>query len=161
MFFEHLEEKEAVEIASLIERNGFAFYSILADKAEHKSVKAVFKKLAKAEKNHIKILENKYYPEAGFGDQITEEELTIEDYVARTADPKIFTEEIDVEKLVKAIDSVKKAVILAILTEKYAAEYFEGMAKRASSKDGAKMYRELANEEMGHAKELEAVLKTM
>ena len=152
MLFEHLEEKEAVEIASLIERNGFAFYSILADKAEHKSVKAVFKKLAKAEKSHIKILENKYYPEAGFGDQITEEELNIEDYVARTADPKIF---------IKAIDSVKKAVMLAILTEKYASEYFEGMAKRASSEDGAKMYRELADEEKGHVKELEAVLKTM
>ena len=46
MTFEHLEEKEAVEIASLIERNGFAFYSILAEKAEDKTVKAAFKKLA-------------------------------------------------------------------------------------------------------------------
>ena len=62
MTFEHLEEKEAVEIASLIERNGFAFYSILAEKAEDKTVKAAFKKLAQDEKKHMKALEKKYYP---------------------------------------------------------------------------------------------------
>src|SRR3990167_10849508 len=104
MFFEHLEEKEAVEIASLIERNGFAFYSILADKVEDKTVKDVFKKLAKEEKRHINALERRYYPEAGFGEQITDEEIAIEDYVSRSADPKIFTEEINVERLVHAID---------------------------------------------------------
>ncbi len=161
MTFEHLEEKEAVETASLIERNGFAFYSILADKAEDKKVKAVFRKLAKDEKKHIKILENKYYPEAGFGEQITDEEIAIEDYVSRSADPKIFTQEIDVEKLVYAIDSIKKAVILAIHTERYSAEYFEGMAKKASTEQGAVMYKELADEERMHAKELEAILKSM
>ena len=161
MVFEHIEEKEAVEIASLIERNGFAFYSILADKAEDKAVKDVFKRLAKEEKRHISILEKRYYPEAGFGEEITEEELTIEDYVSRAADPKIFTEEINVEKLVHAIDSVKKAVILAIHTEKYASEYFEGMAEKATTKGGAAMYKELADEERGHVKALEAVLKSI
>lgn len=133
MVFEHLEEKEAVEIASLIERNGFAFYSILADKVEDKTVKDVFKKLAKEEKRHINVLEKRYYPEAGFGEQITDEEIAIEDYVSRSADPKIFTEEINVERLVQAIDSVKKAVILAIHTERYASEYFEGMAKKGKN----------------------------
>ncbi|MDP2682538.1 MAG: ferritin family protein [Deltaproteobacteria bacterium] len=161
MVFEHLEEKEAVEIASLIERNGFAFYSILADKVEDKAVKDVFKRLAKEEKRHISILENRYYPEAGFGEEITEEELTIEDYVSRAADPKIFTEEINVEKLVHAIDSVKKAVILAIHTEKYASEYFEGMAEKATTKGGAEMYKELADEERMHVKVLEDIMKSM
>ncbi|HKZ45911.1 MAG TPA: ferritin family protein [Thermodesulfobacteriota bacterium] len=161
MVFEHLEEKEAVEIASLIERNGFAFYSILADKVEDKAVKDVFKRLAKEEKRHINALERRYYPEAGFGEQITDEEIAIEDYVSRSTDPKIFTEEINVEKLVHAIDSVKKAVILAIHTEKYASEYFEGMAKKARTKGGAEMYKELADEERGHAKELEDIMKSM
>lgn len=161
MVFEHLEEKEAVEIAALIEKNGFAFYSILANKTEDKTVKAIFNKLAKDEKRHMKILEKKYYPEAGFGEQITDEEIAIEDYIARTADPKIFTEEISIEKLIHAIDSIKKAIILAIHTERYASEYFEDMAKKASTKDGAKMYKELAEEERGHVRELETVLKTM
>ncbi|MBI5049132.1 MAG: ferritin family protein [Deltaproteobacteria bacterium] len=161
MTFEDLEEKEAVEIASLIEKNGFAFYSILADKTEDKAIKDVFKKLAKEEKRHMKILEKKYYPEAGFGEQITDEELAIEDYISRTADPKIFTEEINIEKLVHAIDSIKKVVILAIHTERYASEYFKGMAKKASTKEGAAMYTELADEEKVHAAELEAVLKLL
>lgn len=161
MTFEHIEEKEAVEIASLIEKNGFAFYSILADKTEDKNIKTVLKKLAKDEKRHMKILENKYYPEAGFGEQITDEEIAIEDYVSRSTDPKIFTEEIDVKKLVHAIDSIKKAVMLALHTERYASEYFEGMAKKASTKEGAEMYKKLADEERTHVKELEAVLKSM
>lgn len=161
MTFEHLEEKEAVEIASLIEKNGFAFYSILADKTEDKKIKAVFRKLAKDEKKHMKILEAKYYPEAGFGEQITDEEIAIEDYVSRSADPKIFTEEIDVGKLVHAVDSIKKAVILAIHTERYSAEYFEGMAKKASTQDGVKMYKELADEEREHVKVLEDIMKSM
>ena len=161
MVFEHLEEKEAVEIASLIERNGFAFYSILADKVEDKTVKDVFKKLAKEEKRHINVLEKRYYPEAGFGEQITDEEIAIEDYVSRSTDPKIFTEEINVERLVHAIDSVKKAVILAIHTEKYASEYFEGMAEKATTKGGAEMYKELADEERGHVKVLEDIMKSM
>lgn len=81
----------------------------------------------------LKIFEKKYFPEAGFGEEITEEELAIEDYVARTADPKIFTEEID----------------------------FEGMAQKASTKEGAQLYHKLAHEERGHAQELEAILKSM
>ena len=161
MTFEHLEEKEAVEIASLIERNGFAFYSILAEKAEDKTVKAAFKKLAQDEKKHMKVLEKKYYPEAGFGQVITDEEIAIEDYISRVADPKIFTEEIDVEKLIHLINNTKKAVMLAIHTEKYAAEYFEDMAKKASTKEGAAMYRELADEERGHVKVLEGILKSI
>lgn len=161
MTFEHLEEKEAVEVAALIEKNGFAFYSLLSDRAEDTMMKAVFKKLAKDEKKHLKMFEKKYYPDAGFGEEITEEELAIEDYVARTADPKIFTEEMDVEKLVHAIDSMKKAVVLAIHTEKYASEYFEEMARKASTEEGADMYRKLAQEERGHAKELEAALKSL
>ena len=161
MVFEHLEEKEAVEIAALIEKNGFAFYSILANKTKKKSIKAVFKKLAKDERRHLKILEDKYYPEAGFGEQITEEELAIEDYVSRAADPAIFTEEIDVKKLIAVIDSVKKAVQLAIHTEKYASEYFEGMAKKAFTREGAVMYKELAAEEREHAKKLDAILKSL
>jgi len=134
MVFEHLEEKEAVEIAALIEKNGFAFYSILADKTKKKSIKAVFKKLAKDERRHLKILEDKYYPEAGFGEQITEEELAIEDYVSRAADPAIFTEEIDVKKLIEVIDSVKKAVQLAIHTERMHQNTLKAWLKRPPPK---------------------------
>ncbi|MEK7803988.1 MAG: hypothetical protein AAB251_06260, partial [Deltaproteobacteria bacterium] len=62
---------------------------------------------------------------------------------------------------VAVIDSVKKAVQLAIHTERYASEYFKGMAKKASTKEGAAMYTELAAEEMEHAKKLDAILKSL
>src|SRR3989304_1074869 len=105
MVFEHLEEKEAVEIAALIEKNGFAFYSILANKTKKKSIKAVFKKLAKDERRHMKILEDKYYPEGVLEKKNKKKDLAREDFFPRAPDPAIFTEEIDVKKLIAVIDS--------------------------------------------------------
>ncbi|MEE9591452.1 MAG: ferritin family protein, partial [Thermodesulfobacteriota bacterium] len=91
MLFEHLEEKEAVKKASLIEKNGYAFYAHLAERAEDRDIKVTLKKLASEEKRHMKVLEDKYYPEAGFGDLITNEEIDIEEYVNKTMDEKVFT----------------------------------------------------------------------
>jgi rubrerythrin len=157
--FEHLEEKEAVKIASLIEKNGYAFYTHLAERAEDRDVKATLKKLASEETRHMKLLEDKYYPEAGFGDLITEEEIDIEEYVNKTTDPKVFTLNIDMERLVHTIDTVHKAILLAMHAERYAAEYFEGVAEKASTEDGKRIYKELADEERKHARELEALLE--
>ncbi len=159
--FEHLEEKEAVKIATLIEENGYLFYTHLAKRTDDKDLKAVLKKLAYEEKKHKRILENKYYPEAGFGETITDEEIDIEEYVEKTTDPKVFTLNIDMEKLVDAIDSPKKAILLAVQAERYASEYFEGMAGKASTEDGRRMYKELADEERHHIDMLETLIKTL
>ena len=72
--FEHLEEKEAVKTAALIEINGYRFYRLLADRTENSEVKAVFKKLADDEKKHLKMIENEKKNKAGIDEQRTEEE---------------------------------------------------------------------------------------
>ena len=66
--FEHMEEKEAVKIATLIEKNGYAFYKYMAKKTEDKGIKAIMERLAEEESRHMKIIEEKFYPEVGFGD---------------------------------------------------------------------------------------------
>jgi rubrerythrin len=160
MLFEHLEEKEAVKKASLIEKNGYDFYAHLAERAEDRDIKVTLKKLASEEKRHMKVLEDKYYPEAGFGDLITNEEIDIEEYVNKTMDEKVFTLNLDMEKLVHTIDTVHKAILLAMHAERYTAEYFEGMAEKTSTEDGKKIYKELADEERKHARELEVLLES-
>ena len=51
MLFDHIEEKEAVERAALIEKNGITFYTLLAEKITDKGMKAVIKRLMEDEKN--------------------------------------------------------------------------------------------------------------
>ncbi len=158
MPFEHLEEKEAVERAVFIEDNGYAFYMALAEKTGNADAAEVFKRLAADEKSHKKILEDRFFKEAGFPDYITDEELEIERFVRDEGVPDLFARNIDMERLVSLIDGDAKAVFIAIETEKHSVKYFEGLAAKAVSEEGKKFYLELAEEERGHVREIENLL---
>lgn len=161
MVFEHIEEKEAVKRAALIEVNGFRFYKLLSERAENKEAKAVFHRLATDEKKHLKKIESKFYPEAGFDDQITEEEIEIEDYVEKGGTADIFTKRIDVEALVRTLDSPKKALMVALDTERHSVSYFENLAERSRTQEGKSIYKELAEEEKSHVSQIEAMLSLL
>ena len=162
MVFEHMEEKEAVEEAALFEKNGLKFYSLLFEKIKDQRIRKVLKMLLSDEKKHLKVIEEKYFPEAGFSsDEITEEEVEIEKYVKRLGIPDIFARRINIERLVELIDGPKKALLIALDTELHAAEFFKKMADRASTEDGRRMYLELSEEERTHAGHIEELLGEM
>lgn len=161
MEFEHLEEKEAVEKAALIEKNGFVFYSHLADVIENTEVREALKALASDEERHLRILEKSYFPEAGFPDIITDEEIEIERYVKREGVPDLFTRKLDMPKLIAAIDNPKKALLIALDAEIHSAEYFTELAESAKTEAGRTIYKELADEERGHAKHIEELLEKL
>ena len=156
--FEHLEEKEAVKTAALIEINGYRFYRLLADRTENSEVKAVFKKLADDEKKHLKMIETVFFPEAGLSEQLTEEELEIDEYLEREGRGDLFTKKVNVDELVASIDTHDKAVRFALDTERHSVHFFNHFSVKASTEDGRRMYRELAEEEMSHVSQLEAML---
>lgn len=158
MFFDHIEEKEAVKTAAIIEANGYKFYTLLSGKTENKGVKAVLKKLADDEKRHLKTLEEKFFPGAGFSDLITEEELAIEDYLEKSGRGDIFSRRVDIERLVKALDTPRKALILALDTERHSVEFFESLSKRSSTDEGRQTYRRLLEEERSHVEQIEGLL---
>ncbi|MBI5643410.1 MAG: ferritin family protein [Deltaproteobacteria bacterium] len=160
MVFEHIDEKEAVKRAALIEINGFRFYNLLAERTESRDAKAVFKKLAEDERKHLKIIENKFYPEAGFNEQITEEELQIEEYVEHTGAADIFTRRINIEALLKIVDTTKKALNVALDTERHSVKYFEELGRKTSAIEARKIYNELAEEEKAHVSEIEALMNS-
>jgi len=160
MLFDHIEEKEAVERAALIEKNGIAFYTLLAERVNDKGIRAVIKRLAADEKRHLRIIENKYFPEAGFPIEVTDEEIEIEKYVKKNT-PDLFTRRINIEKLFALVTEPKKALLIALDTEVHSAEYFENLAKRAMTEDGRKIYRELAEEEKGHVRDIEEILESL
>src|SRR3972149_554177 len=128
MLFNHIEEKEAVERAALIEKNGITFYTLLAEKINDKGMKAVIKRIAEDEKKTT---------------------------------PDLFTRRINIEKLFALVTEPKKALLIALDTEMHSAEYFENLSKRAMTEEGRKIYRELAEEERGHVKDIEGILESL
>ncbi len=159
MDFDQFEEKEAVKKAALIEENGYKFYSIMTDRTEDPDTKAVFASLAADELKHKSVIENKFFEAAGLGEQITDEELALEDYLNKEDAGDIFTKRIDVEELIKILDHPRKALIVAFDTERYSVNLFEGLAKGAKTEEGRKMYQSIAEEEKAHVELIEALLK--
>ena len=143
----------------MIEVNGLRFYASLAQLTEDKAAKEVFKRLAAEEKGHLKVIEKTYFPEAGFSvDEVTEEEIAIEEYVKTHAPADIFTRRLDMDRLVCQIDSPKKALTLALNAERYSVDYFDDMARRVTTEEGRRICQELAEEERGHVAHIEALL---
>lgn len=159
MLFDHIEEKEAVMRAAMIEVNGLRFYTALARLTEDKAAKEVFKRLAGEEKGHLKTIEKTYFPEAGFlVDEVTEEEVAIEEYIRNNQPSDVFTKRIDMDKFIRQIDSPKKALTVALNAERYSVEYFDDMAARVKTEEGRRICKELAEEERGHVAHIEELL---
>lgn len=160
MYFDHLEEKEAVKTAALIEENGYKFYTLLAANAEDERAKEVFKRLAGEETGHLKLIESKFFPEAGFGEQITYEEIALEEYIEKTGGADIFTKRIDVEALVRLIDHPRKALIVALDTERHSVAFFDNLSEKAGTEEARAIYKGLADEERSHVRHIEELLKS-
>lgn len=156
-----IEEKEAVKVASMIERNGMAFYSRLADSVEDGGVKGMLERLRDDEKRHARVLEEIYCPDAGFGEEITEEEIDLEEFVSKNRDPAIFTRNIDIDKVIRALKGVREALLFALHTERFSVDYFEKMSEKAVTERGRQMYKRLADEESGHVELVEDLLRSL
>lgn len=158
MLFDHIEEKEAVKTAALIEQNGYRFYTLLADKTEDIETKALFLKFANDELTHLKEVEREFFPDAGFTDEITDEEIAIEEYLKKTEAGDIFTKRIDVSALVAVLNEPRRALIVALDTEKHSVEYFEKLSRKCSTPGARDLYRQLMEEEKVHVSQIEELL---
>lgn len=162
MVFEHIDEKEAVKRAALIEANGYRFYTLLAARVEDGKTREALLKLAEDEKKHQDLIEKEFFPRAGFSpDEITDEELVIEEYIGKSGVADIFTRRVNMVELLKSIDTTKKALILAINTERNSVEYFDALARRAVSEDARGIYKDLAQEERRHVALIEELLASI
>ena len=162
MVFENIEQKEAVMRAALIEVNGYRFYKRLADRVEDYGTRDALLSLARDEKKHLEIIERKFFPEAGFSeDQITDEELVIEEHVEKSGAADIFTRRIDVNALLKCMDTTRKALILALDTERNSVKYFDELAGKAESKEAKDIYLNLVDEERRHVALIEGLIAAL
>ena len=79
----------------------------------------------------------------------------------RSSRADIFTKKINVDDLVKILDSPKKALLLALDTERHSVEFFTAMARKAETEDARRMYMELVDEEVAHVKQIEELLASV
>jgi len=162
MVFEHYEETEAAMRAALIEVNGFRFYKMLANRVDTYEARDALLALARDEKRHLHRIENQFFPEAGFSiDQITDEELVIQEHIDKSGTADIFTRRIDINALFKVVDTPRKALILALDTERNSVKYFEGLAEKADSKEAKDIYLDLADEEKSHVALIEGLIAAL
>jgi len=158
MSYEHFEEKEAVKIAARIEVNGLTFYTILADRVKDRDVKAILNDLARDEKKHLRVIEAKFFPRAGFGEQITDEEVAMDASIERSGEADIFTRHVDIEEVINTLGTPEKALELALEAERYSVEFFTDLSKRAETADSRAIYEDLADEETRHVAKVEGLL---
>ncbi|GMR04165.1 MAG: hypothetical protein BMS9Abin23_0054 [Thermodesulfobacteriota bacterium] len=158
MPFEQLEEKEAVKKAALIEVNGYKFYTLLAGRVSDDGVRQVLKGLAKDEKKHLKVIEKMFFPDAGFSEEITDEELAIEENMEKSGEADIFTRRVNVEGLINAMDDPKKALILALDIERFSVKFFTSLSEAAETPEARELYNNLAEEERYHVAKIEGLL---
>ncbi len=156
--FEHVEEEEAVKMAAMIEENGLSFYTRMSELTKDEGARKVFKDLARDEKEHYRVIEEKFVPEVGFSEQITEEEIVLEEYIEKTGAADLFTKRIDVDALIGLLDTPRKALILALDTERYSVKLFSNLAEKSETEEARKLYEEIADEERTHVVKIEALL---
>jgi rubrerythrin len=155
MSYEQFEEKEAVKISAVIEANGFKFYTILALRVSDPAVKSVLSDLARDEKKHLRIIEDKFFPKAGFNEQITDEEVAMEANIERSGQADIFTRHVDMEEIINVLETPLKALELALDAEKYSVVFFGELAEKAETPDARSIYEAFVEEETRHVAKVE------
>ena len=149
---------EVVELGVQIEKNGFAYYSTLAQRTQNKDVRDIYNFLAGEEKKHIAtfngILETiqDYEPP----------ELYTDDYFAylhNLAGEYVFTQADKGEEIAKTIKDDLKAIDMALKFEDESVTFYEAMKKLVPSLDRS-IIEELIQQEKKHIEKLNVLKST-
>jgi rubrerythrin len=151
---EHYSGFEVIRAAMEVEKNGYRFYSAVAEKAQSPIAREIFTWLAQDEVGHLKTLEDlvPLYQEGSFW----EDEESFLPYLRRFSEKEIFPSAERLNALLQSETFDLRALDLAIEAEERFAEYFSKAAENARTADGQKAFSWLAEEEIRHASQLRA-----
>ncbi len=146
--------KELLEIAVQIEKNGFAFYSQVAQNVAEGKGKELLLWLADEEKGHIDKfgeLLSRFRPDELDMAPAEYEEYSL--YLKSLADARVFTTELEAKTAASKISSERDAIGMAIGFEKDSLLFLYSMKRLVKGADGV-VVEELQKEEMMHLKKL-------
>ncbi len=138
------------DYAISIEKEGYRFYKELAEKTEHKGLKAIFTMLMNDEKDHEKL----------FTDLKAEEQFDHEDTDILEEAYAVFKESADSGTFMEGINkSSIEAYKHALDIEKKVAEYFKSKAGETDDPQQKKILLRLAAEEEKHVFLIENIIE--
>ncbi len=136
--------RDALRIAVATERSGLNFYTRAATIAQDPRGRAIFRRLAEDEKEHLSTLE-KRYAELIASDPTLEERPTF--LFFKGAAQGIFAE--GTEKLRDGMDDLR-ALIIGIRCERDSHKFFKKYGERFEDSEGKQIFLEFAEEEREH-----------
>ncbi len=159
---EYLNEDEVFRVGMCIEQAGLEFYTKMAEKAEDDATRRVFKKLAKDEKEHLKLFESLELKTAGgMGSRPDEMDTDVSAYVCSIVDGGIFKGIEEMARYGKRKFNPETALELALSVEKDAVLYYTEAMRAARKKKAREALQQLVEEEKRHVVELSARLERL
>lgn len=150
---------ELAEIAMNIEKNGLAFYTALASKAQGEKVKEIFSFMAEEEKEHYTTFKKLKEKLIAYGVlEPLEEEYR--DYVQELVDSNVFSKDIDAAEQAAGLSDPVEAINLALGFEKDSVIFFLQFRK-AVPEDEKFVVEELIAEENHHINRLLVMRKAI
>ena len=136
--------RDALRVAIATERSGLDFYTRAADRTGDARGRAVFKKLAAEEREHLGTLE-KRYSELLAEDPLLESRPTF--LFFKGAVNGLFAE--GAQTLSKGVDD-KQALLIGIKCERRSHKFFKRYGERFEDSEGKRIFLEFADEERVH-----------
>lgn len=145
--------RDLINIAIGIERNGIAFYDIMAVSTENAETSDIFRHFAQMERQHIQIFqdmlsESDTYPEIETGEYSS--------YLRALADSAVFTDEMVTSEMATQADSDIKALELAIAAEKDSLLFYYQMRDMIPPQANS-IVNKIITEEKSHLRQLSAL----
>jgi len=150
------DEREALAIASKIERDGIHFYEKLAESVTSERLRDTLNVLAIQERDHLEFFEGELL-------KLREQEHDRfeEDDLLTSIDYGIFQPYQGIGELEKALDAPRKALRMGIIIEEKSIRFYESCRGRVSSRGTKEGLVRIIEEEREHKRLLEDMLDNL
>ena len=142
--------KDLVRTAISIERNGIAFYDIMAVSTENDETSDIFRHLAQMEREHILIFQDMLRESDAYTGVEAEEHIS---YIRALAANAVFTDELVTSEMAAQADSDIKALELAIAAEKDSLLFYYQM-RDVLPRQAHSVVNKIMDEEKSHLMQL-------
>jgi rubrerythrin len=145
-----MDSQKAIDIlkqAILLEKRGYAFYSMVAEQTKDPDIKNIFTIMANEETTHVKFLSEQF---SNYGKNYEFLKVHLPDFANEAIYNLVLTDEI--KKRISAAGFEAAAISAAIDMEKKAIEIYSHQAESSTDTNEKALYSWLANWEQSHLK---------
>ena len=144
--------RELINIAIGIEKQGIAYYDVMAISTWHEIARDLFQHLTDMERQHVEIFENmlSQYESMSTIDEISDENAA---YIKGLINSAVFTDEMAANELATHIDNEDEALDIAIGAEKDSILFYYNLQEMLSHPDDSPI-KQIINEEKLHLSQL-------